>query len=67
MYLTAAVTALEALEGSCEGSLYTESKYLCDGITTWIANWRGWKNAKKKPVENASLWKRLKRQRKGIR
>ena len=62
MYLIAAVTALEALEGSCEGSLHTESKYLCDGITTWIANWekRGWKNAKKKPVENADLWKRLK-------
>ena len=62
MYLIATVTALEALEGSCEGCLHTESKYLCDGITTWIANWekRGWKNAKKKPVENAELWKRLK-------
>ena len=62
MYLIAAVTALEALEGSCEGCLHTESKYLCDGITAWITNWekRGWKNAKKKPVENADLWKRLK-------
>ena len=62
MYLIAAVTALEALEGFCEGRLHTESKYLCDGITTWITNWekRGWKNAKKKPVENADLWKRLK-------
>ena len=61
MYLTAAVTALEALEGSCEGRLHTESKYLCDGITTWIANWekRGWKNAKKKPVESADYGKGL--------
>ena len=44
MYLIAAVTALEALEGSCEGLLHTESKYLCDGITKWIANRekRGW-------------------------
>ena len=62
MYLIAAITALETLEGSCEGRLYTDSKYLCDGITTWIENWerRGWKTAKKKPVENADLWKRLK-------
>ena len=62
MYLIAAITALEALEGSCEGRLHTDSKYLCDGITTWIKNWekRGWKTAKGKPVENADLWKRLK-------
>ena len=62
MYLVAAMTALEAFEDSCEGRLYTDSKYLCDGITTWMANWekRDWKNAKKKPVENADLWKRLK-------
>lgn len=62
MYLIAAVTSLEALEDSCEGSLYTDSKYLCDGITTWIKNWekRGWKTAKNKPVENEDLWKRLK-------
>ena len=51
-----------SITGSCEGCLHTESKYLCDGITTWITNWekRGRKNAKKKMVENADLWKRLK-------
>ena len=59
MYLIAAIAALE---GSCEGRLYTDAKYLCDGITIWIKNWekRGWKTAKKKPVENEDLWKRLK-------
>ena len=38
MYLIAAITALEASEDSCEARLHTDSKYLCDGITTWIKN-----------------------------
>ena len=62
MCLIAAITALEALEVSCKVRLYTDSKYLCNGIVTWIKNWenRGWKTSKNKPVENEDLWKRLK-------
>ena len=62
MYLIASIAALEALENTCEGSLYTDSKYLCDGITTWIENWErgGWKTSNNKPVQNKDLWKRLK-------
>ena len=63
------ITALEALEGSCEGRLHTDSKYPCDGITIWIkiGKRRGWKTAKKKPVENADLWRRLKKYRESVK
>ena len=61
-YLIAAISVLEELEDTCEGRLHTDSKYLCDGITTWIANWekRSWQTYDNKPVKNADLWKRLK-------
>ena len=42
-------------------TLYTDSIYLKDGITRWLAQWkkRGWKTADKKPVKNVDLWQRL--------
>ena len=57
----AAITGLEALKRPCKVKLYTDSKYVLDGITTWIAAWkkRGWKTANKKPVKNIELWQRL--------
>jgi ribonuclease HI len=41
--------------------LTTDSRYVMDGITQWMANWkkRGWKTASKQPVKNADLWRRL--------
>ena len=41
--------------------IYTDSKYLVDGITKWIYGWKksGWKNSKKEPVKNVDLWQRL--------
>ena len=41
--------------------LYTDSKYVKNGITEWINNWKinGWKNAAKKSVKNSELWKEL--------
>ena len=41
--------------------LYTDSKYVQNGITDWIDNWKknGWLNASKKPVKNIELWKEL--------
>ena len=61
MELTAAIRALEALKRSCAIAIYTDSKYVMDGIRTWLPNWkkRGWKTADKKPVKNQDLWQQL--------
>jgi len=61
MEMTAAIRALEALNRPCDAALYTDSKYVIDGITRWIHGWKkkGWKNAAKKPVANADLWQEL--------
>lgn len=61
MELTAAIRALEALIEPCEVVLHSDSKYVLDGMTKWVAGWqkRGWKNASKQPVRNADLWHEL--------
>ena len=61
MELTAAIEALKALSEPCQVSLTTDSKYVKDGITQWLANWKrnGWKTAAKKPVKNQDLWQAL--------
>ena len=61
MELMAAIAALEALKRPCRVRLHTDSQYLRNGITHWIAGWkaRGWKTADKKPVKNVDLWQRL--------
>lgn len=58
MELLAAINALNILIEPCTVALYTDSKYMCDGITKWVDGWRrnGWKNASKQPVRNADLW-----------
>lgn len=61
MELMAVIQALEKLNRCCEVRIYTDSKYVLDGITKWIPNWKrnGWKTAAKKPVKNVELWQRL--------
>ncbi|MEX2201807.1 MAG: ribonuclease HI [Dongiaceae bacterium] len=61
MEMTAAIMALEALKKPSTVHLYTDSTYLKDGITKWIAGWKrkGWKTADRKPVKNVDLWQRL--------
>jgi ribonuclease HI len=61
MELTAAIKALEALKGSSEVDLYTDSNYLRGGITGWIKGWKknGWRTADRKAVKNAELWEEL--------
>ena len=62
MELTAVISALAALKPPCAISLYTDSKYVMDGITRWLPNWKknGWKTSNKKsPVKNVDLWQRL--------
>ena len=58
MELLAVIHALEALIEPCWVELYSDSKYVIDGITKWVHGWkkRGWVNASKKPVRNADLW-----------
>jgi len=61
MELTSAIKALEALARPCRVRLHTDSKYVQQGISEWIVNWkkRGWKTADKKPVKNDDLWRQL--------
>jgi ribonuclease HI len=61
MELMAAIQALESLNRQIPVTLYTDSKYVLDGITKWIKGWKrnGWRTAAKKPVKNDDLWRRL--------
>lgn len=63
MEMTAVVRGLEkCLEHSIKDlSVYTDSKYVMDGITSWIHGWkkRGWKTASGTPVKNKELWMQL--------
>ena len=61
MELTAAINALLKTEESEKIKIYTDSKYLKDGIEKWINNWKknDWKNANKKDVKNKDLWTKL--------
>jgi len=61
MELTAVIKALEALKFNCQIEIYTDSKYVLQGITEWLANWkkRNWLTANKKPVQNVDLWQEL--------
>jgi ribonuclease HI len=61
MELTAVIQALGALKRHCRVQLHTDSKYVQQGITEWIHNWkkRGWRTADKKPVKNDDLWRAL--------
>lgn len=61
MELMGAIAALEALKRPCQVDLHTDSKYLRDGIMSWIKKWKtnGWRTADKKAVKNVDLWQRL--------
>jgi len=61
MELTAAIEALNALKRPSKVVLHTDSKYVMQGITEWMPNWkqRGWKTSNRKPVKNQDLWMAL--------
>ncbi len=61
MELTAVIEGLALLTRPSRVELYSDSKYVLDGLESWIAGWkkRGWKTAAKKPVKNEALWRRL--------
>ena len=64
MELVAAINALEYFKAEQTITIYTDSKYVKDGITSWINKWKinGWKTANKKPVKNKTLWIKLNNQ-----
>jgi len=61
MELMAAIRGLGALKRRCAVKLYTDSKYVLQGITEWLPNWkaRGWRTATREPVKNQDLWELL--------
>lgn len=61
MELLAAIKGLEALKRPCQVDLYTDSKYLQQGMLQWLAGWKqnGWRNSKKEAVKNIDLWMML--------
>ena len=61
MEMQAVIEGLKALKEPCKIILYTDSKYVMDGITSWIHGWKknNWKTAHKKPVKNRELWQEL--------
>jgi ribonuclease HI len=61
MEMMAAIAALEALTRPKTVKLVTDSRYVMDGMTRWLANWkkRDWRTADRKPVKNVDLWQRL--------
>ena len=61
MELTAAINSILYFKDKKDLDIYTDSKYLKNGIEKWIYNWKnnGWKTANKKPVKNKDLWIQL--------
>jgi ribonuclease HI len=61
MELSASIEGLNALKEKCSVELFTDSKYVMDGITQWITNWKknNWRTAAKKDVKNRELWQEL--------
>ena len=58
MELKAAIKGLSSLTEACDVHITTDSKYVMDGITSWIESWKknNWKNSSKKDVKNKDLW-----------
>ena len=61
MELKAAIEGIKLAADESKLMLYTDSKYVMDGITSWIENWKknNWLTSSKKPVKNQDLWEQL--------
>ena len=58
MEMTAVIEALKQLKRPCKIRIFTDSRYVKDGMTQWIPSWlrNNWVNSQKKPVLNRDLW-----------
>jgi ribonuclease HI len=61
MELQAAIEALRALKEACEIEFFTDSEYVRQGISQWVARWKvsGWRTSTKQAVKNEDLWRAL--------
>ena len=61
MELIAPIMALKKIKKKSEITIFTDSKYVKDGITDWIKKWKqnNWQSSNKKPVKNKDLWVKL--------
>ncbi len=61
MEMTAALEGLRSLPDGASACVVTDSRYLHDGMTSWMAGWkkRGWKTAGGDPVKNKEIWEAL--------
>ena len=61
MELMAVIAGLSVLKRHCMVDVYTDSRYVQQGISEWLPGWKanGWRTAAKKPVKNADLWQQL--------
>ena len=61
MEMTAALEGLRALPSGSRACVVTDSRYLHDGMTSWMASWKrkGWKTASGEPVKNKEIWVQL--------
>ena len=61
MELMAPIMALKKIKNKSEIIIYTDSRYVKDGITEWIKKWKlnNWKSSNKKPIKNKDLWVKL--------
>jgi ribonuclease HI len=61
MELMAVIQGLSALKTRSRVEIYSDSKYVLQGLSEWLDGWiaKGWKTASKQPVKNQELWKRL--------
>jgi ribonuclease HI len=66
MEMLAVINGLMALKKSCRVKLYSDSKYVLQGLSEWVAGWKrnGWKRKEKNklvPIKNVELWQELDR------
>ena len=61
MELMGDIKALQELKETCEIDLYSDSKYVCNGIASWLVKWKknNWRSSDKKEIKNIDLWKEL--------
>jgi ribonuclease HI len=61
MELRAVLEALGRLKGPCRLTIYSDSQYVCNGMTKWIVGWKqnGWNNSAMEPVKNRDMWEAL--------
>ena len=61
MELMAVIEALSEIKENCKIKIFTDSKYVINGIESWIENWKknNWVTSNKKKVKNVDLWTKL--------